>query len=402
MKKFKTITMLALAASALAGTASAQTKIYITGATAFRSAAHQAIQDTLAGETVAAFVGTSASSSDAVLYTGGNIGGIPVTIKTSFAGSTGGIQVVAANSPTIPVKFLPDGVVGASQPDPRNSVIPAQFESAVADMTFSDCYQANSVFRGNFQTNNYSILTDKIVGVVSFRWVASDSFPTDNITPNQIQKLLSFGSQPLALFTGLNADQDKFVYVTGRNPDSGTRVIALSESGYGAFTTVVHNKPNTFSTAPVASKNGVCNSIIQYPIETINGVSTDFVGNSGESSGSSMRNFLTHAYVIPGETATYMVGAMSASDFNSISGDGAVPLKWNGVAFSEQAVQEGSYTFWSYQHLMYKPLAGVKSTFATNLETNIKNVTNVTPNVRLSTMQVERTGDGTIVSTLYF
>lgn len=97
--------------------------------------------------------------------------------------------------------------------------------------------------------------------------------------------------------------------------------------------------------------------------------------------------------------------------------DGAVRLSYNGVSFSPTGltpgpvqeaefdkVREGLYTFWGYEHLMYKPFTpgSTKATFVTALETNIKNVVSVTPNVRYSTMQVTRPGDGGIVTPSYF
>jgi hypothetical protein len=413
MKKNKVLLALAFTAVAFATTASAQTKIYITGATAFRSAAHQAILDTLTGETiVAANAATTAAASgaDAVTYSGGTLGttGIAVTIKTSWAGSTGGIQLVAASSPNLNQRFLPDSA-GLNALDPRNVANPA--ELANPDMCFSDCYQANSVFRGAVFGNNYLTLVDKLVGVVTFEWVASDGFPATNMSRNLAKALMGGGVQPVAMFTGSTADQNKSVYLTGRDPDSGTRVITLTESGFGAFSTVQHYRPATFSSGNASTNNSVVSSVELYPIQTVNGVSTNFVGNGGESSGSTMRRYLTNTFDVGIENpvsfnpdaATYMVGAMSVSDANNIAANAGPRLTWNGVAFSEDRVRQGTYTFWSYQHLMYKStLSGTKLTFAQALETNTKNFTNVTPNVRISTMQCSRTGDGTDVTINYF
>jgi hypothetical protein len=109
------------------------------------------------------------------------------------------------------------------------------------------------------------------------------------------------------------------------------------------------------------------------------------------------------ALVDPTFTAGYFLTYLGVSDYNSVAADGTVSLKWNGVDFTEEAVREGAYTFWGYEHLMYKSgLSGVKLTFANGLENAVKNVTSVTPNVRLSTMQVSRAGDGADVFPDYF
>ena len=83
--------------------------------------------------------------------------------------------------------------------------------------------------------------------------------------------------------------------------------------------------------------------------------------------------------------------------FNSVSGSGAVALNWAGVPFSQTAVMNGQYTFWGYEHIMWRStITGVKSTFATNLKNNLLAATSATlnPNVALGDMQVSRTGDG--------
>src|SRR4029079_748525 len=103
---------------AAAVSASAQTKIYITGSTAFRSAATTAIDATLSGTVTKASDNASFTSANAVTWTGGNIGGSQVPIKSAGSGSFGGGQTVAGS---LPVRFLPDGAAGTANPDPRNS-----------------------------------------------------------------------------------------------------------------------------------------------------------------------------------------------------------------------------------------------------------------------------------------
>jgi hypothetical protein len=78
----------------------AQTKIYITGSTAFRTVTVNGIGTILSGAVSIAYDGltpgvTSPTNANAVTWTGGNIGGTAVTIRTSWSGSASGIQTVA-------------------------------------------------------------------------------------------------------------------------------------------------------------------------------------------------------------------------------------------------------------------------------------------------------------------
>jgi hypothetical protein len=394
---------------AIAGTASAQTKIYITGSTAFRSATVNAITATLQGTVTTAADNASITSANAVTWTGGTIGGNPVTIKASWSGSAGGIQTVAGS---LNVRFLPDGATGTANPDPRNAANPA--EVAVPDISMADNYQSSTIFNGTINNVTYQTLTDEIVGVVTFRWIASNGFPAGQTMTTQLaQYLLGNGSIPVALFTGAAADQTKIAFATGRDPDSGTRVITFAESGVGVFSVVKQYQPFTFSNG--VGTNDVVTSHRLYPVQTINGISTQFPGNSGESSGGTLRGFMnktiassTYSADFPGTTAAYYVAYMGTSDAANVLGAATLPavsLKWNGVDFSTTAVQEGQYTFWGYQHLMYRSgTTGTKLTFATNLKNQILGTAAATlsPNVKLSDMKVSRSVDGGVIGAEYF
>jgi len=104
MKHTKSILMAALAALTIAS-ASAQETIYITGSTAFRSAANGALLS-LYGATLAAT--DKATTSDAtagnLLFTNCSVGGSTVHIAVAWSGSDAGMQTVAAgtNSKRLP------------------------------------------------------------------------------------------------------------------------------------------------------------------------------------------------------------------------------------------------------------------------------------------------------------
>ncbi|MGI9087093.1 MAG: hypothetical protein ACR2HH_05030 [Chthoniobacterales bacterium] len=415
MKLSKTL-LASLLATAAVATASAQTKIYVTGSTAFRSAAVSAITSVV-GVAPSAYDGatsgvTSANNANAATWTGGTVGGQAVTIKASFSGSAGGIQTVAGS---LNVRFLVDGA-NTTAADPRNTANPA--EVAVPNVAFSDAFQGSTPFNRTFAGVTYNTLADTQVGVVTFKWVASNGFPGTNVNNIQLQQLFSAGFAPLALFTGnatgngtvRTGDQLQVVYATGRDFDSGTRLSAFADSGVGALATVVQYKPTV--------SGNTITALAKYPITTINGVSTGSLGNGGESSGSSLRGFTNKvltasAYQTEDGSANggFLLTYLGVSDATTVlpggSGAGAAPaveLSFNGVPFSTNAVQQGSYSFWGYEHVLYRSTqGGIQKTFGDNLSNQILSLStaSLSPNVAISDMAVQRGGDGSPISPVY-
>jgi len=246
--------------------------------------------------------------------------------------------------------------------------------------------------------------------------VGSSGFPAGQTMTTQLaQYLFGSGTIPLATFTGNTADQTKLVYATGRDPDSGTRVTTFAECGIGVFSIVKQWRPTTFRND--LGTNDAVTAQQLYPVQVINGVSTQFPGNSGESSGGTLRAFTNKtldasAYSAndpnTNATAGYYVTYLGTSDAATAltaAVKPAVALNWNGVPFSPAAVQQGQYTFWGYEHLVYRPnLAGTALTFATALKNQILGTAAATlaPNVKVSDMQVSRTTDGGQVAADYF
>jgi hypothetical protein len=416
--KFTKHTFAGLLACAVATSSFAQTKIYITGSTAFRGPTVAAINGTLAGTvTVANDGGVAAGSANAVTWTGGNIGGTPVTIKASWSGSAAGIQTVAG-APDFNVRFLPDGATGNANPDPRTAGNPA--ELAVPDMCMTDVFQGAAPFNGTFNGHTYASLVDNTVGVVAFIWAASKNFPlgtgtapisSHSFTPQLAQALFPVGAIPLSMITGNTADRTVGVYATGRDPDSGTRLTAMSEGGVGVTGFLQQWKPTVSS--------GTITALQLYPVQTINGVSTVVDGNSGESSGSTLRGYLVNtltaaAYQTWSNSLTngYLLTYLGIGDFNNVSGSGAVGLLYNGVPEGTTTIAEGRYTFWGYEHIDWKSNLGngttggpaIKLTFANNLKNNIAGTptANLGGNVSLSDMQVQRFADGGTVTPISF
>lgn len=377
MKSIKPLILSLSIAAALGASAQAQTVVTVTGSTAFRSATHNAIKNllTASGTPSIAHTGSTFSSSSQAIFKG-SIAGNQVIIKTGWSGSVAGVQTVSQGTS---VNFLPntaivDGVTTAN--------VTAGTESLVPDVAMSDTFQSATPFTS-------PVLNDQTVGVIAFKWVASKGSPTGltNMTQQLAQALLGNGSLALALFTGNSADQTNTVYATGRDPLSGTRLTAFAESGVGVAATVVQYKPTVAS--------GAVSSHVVWPAETINGIS--FVdGNSGYTSGSSL---VTAMQATTTGINGYYVSYMGVSDADSAITGGAVELTWNGVPYSLDNVKQGKYTFWGYQHLMYKStLTGTKKTVADAIATQIKTVDSP---ILLSDMKVERPADGGLIAPRY-
>jgi hypothetical protein len=387
-------------ALAITSSTFAQTRIYITGSTAFRAVTVNGVGAILSGTVGIAYDGltpgvTSATNANAVTWTGGTIGGQAVTIKASWSGSASGIQTVAG-APNFLVRFLPDGASGSNNRDPRQPGNPA--ESAVPDMCMTDVFQSATLFHETYNGVTYASLTDNAVGVVTFVWAASAGFPIGSgsgtsssfsMTPQLAQALFPSGAIPLSMITGSTVDHDTGVIATGRYFDSGERITAMAETGVGVRTTLHQWKPTV--------SNGIVTHLEPYP------------SNGGEPSGSTLAGFLTNTVsttaaheVDPTLTGGFLMTYLGVRDYNNVSAT-AVKIKYAGNDFSQLAVEEGQYTFWGYEHLDYKPtLFSIRLTFATNLRDHILRETSGTlnPNVALSDMLVGRFADGDVVTSL--
>ncbi len=404
--KLPKILVAGVCALGFANLASAQTFIYITGSSAFRSATHTAIMKVLGGTSTTV---PTAGGTGGYAYTGSTIGGAnaatfrgylnndstkPVVIKTSWSGSAAGIQTVAGG---FTVKFLPNTVSLATtgtngQTDPRSQTTASLFEAVVPDIAMADNTQNSTPFLGTFNGVTYTTLADNKVGVVPFQWVKSKGAAAGltNITPQLAQALwTSTGSLPLALFTGNSGDQGELVYATGRDPDSGTRITAYAESGIGINAGVQqYDCDREDAVAPA-------NTPKLYPAQTINTILYP-VGQGGESSGGTLAG--TTKMGKANLNFTY-VSYMSTGDAATLVANGGATLTYNGVPYSLTNVQQGLYTFWGYEHLLYKPsLSGVKLTTANSL---VSQITNTDAPIKLSDMSVMRDVDGGIVAADY-
>jgi hypothetical protein len=351
--------LMTLAAAAIAVSAvHAQTIVNIGGSTAGRTAVHNNIVAMLSGCTYA-YDGTSGSPSKAThaIYHG-SYGGNPYIVRTFWSGSVNGITPVTAGT-QLDATFIDTSVTGLSGGQfIASPTLAAASANTIQNIGYSDIF-ASTV---NVAAPN----VEDEVAVITFKWYANEGTTgIDNITPGLVRNLYASSEAPKSLFTG-NPEDTTTVYPIGRNADSGTRGTAMAESGYGNVA-----------------------SVDQYTATESGGVVTGITpsGNSGFSSGSSVKTVMNATYA-----GGILIGYLGASDFATA---GAVELKWNGVAYSTDAIRNGQYSFWGYLHMnRMNTLSGNGLSFYNALKTNISADPKDSGVLVIDTMNVARDADG--------
>ena len=372
-------------------------QINIAGSTAFSAVSMPAIDTyaTNAGYTKVAYDNATPASAKIALYTkvSSATNGTKVTITTNainvhLIGSEGG-TLVASSKNTQP--FLPLTASGSVAADSGTAPSAATTSLANATITFSDVKQAV----GRFNTSKASPVKciafpyDAEIGAVNFGWVASTNFPASNITDRVAQALLKNGNVPLSMFTGDPADATNGVFVTGRDIDSGTRVLALTEVGLGATASV---NQYTYDAAN--------NRIVYTAGGTLDGVAYS-AGNGGYFSGGDLCVAVgkaaaswTNGTIVDGATTNtitnpytgtcYLIGYASTKDIigkGLTAGQYTKALSYNGAqAFvgsktfpgTQKLVNglaNGSYSLWSVEHIYANPANAPKGTDKTLVTT---------------------------------
>jgi hypothetical protein len=237
--------LLALSASPLASAATFE----VTGATAFRRATIEAIEDLFDTSGVDfAFAHNRSTATDYInadfITFKGTITGLgPTVVRCSFNGSIEGLRALAQpgqsgiDGTDGDAWYIKESSVTATPTaDGTNQIISgidvgnpganANLDRAEAEMAFSDTDVAISPY-------DPAIMVGGSPGGLVFSLVASEGAGFSNVTTQQYNSLLSNGRMPKSLFTGLSEDQGKLVFCTGRNDGSGTRSSYLAEMGYG-------------------------------------------------------------------------------------------------------------------------------------------------------------------------
>jgi hypothetical protein len=331
----KILSIAAIGALFAAMSVQAQTQIYVCGSTAFRANAYRSIRAMFdGGAPTSQNTSGSANNSGAGQMTfSGTItnlyGSNTVTIYCDWTGSAQGVHSLTA-SPGDSLPFLANA---SPQGDTTIS-------NHVADLAFSDVFQATTGF-------NSPTLSDEQVAVQPFCWVANPSVPNSvtNITIQQLRYALG-GSCPLSYLTGSTnaSDYTNIVYLTGRNKDSGSRLIALSDALYTGSVKVYSN---FLGTAVQMTANQIVNGVNYGP---------------GFASGGTEANNLS-------QTGPYMIGYLGYSDARTVVNAGGHLLTYNGgLPFNGWAgstngfdvpdfspVTTGKYSLWGPEHLFINP-----------------------------------------------
>ena len=385
--KFSKFILASILALAFAGFASAQTVVHITGSTAFRAAAHQAILGILQSGATYGYTGTSLGSAGQAIFTGTTAtGSIPVIIKTSWSGSVGGIIVLTKNF-TVPdtaegvtggwlANSTPQSTTGTGGANPANIDPPV-----TADVTFSDSFQSSTIYPSPILTgaNGYK---SGVVGVIPFQWVAGNGDPATitNIT-NQVANLALSGGLPLSQLTGLSTDEGTIVEVLGRDSDSGTRLETYAETGFGTLTSPTQYQATV--------SGGVITSLDPWPAQVTDGTSYPS-GHEGYSSGGSLATALnTPGAQTAADNPGDLIGYLGITDAASVTTGRT--LSYAGVAYSPTAVYEGQYTFWAYEHVYYRSsYVAPGQTVANQIAAQIHNVA------------ADTTASGLLVTNMHF
>jgi hypothetical protein len=372
--KLKT-TMFFAAFAVTAGTAFSQTtRIFdITGATAFRASANNAIIEILggAGVTEYAFTGTSGISGTNRAIFKGTMAAFPndtIIVRASWSGSTLGIKDVADQAEiqflnvTNPVSTTGTNLGVSPAPD-------AIFTTAVAQWSFSDVdkllsERPNHTFGGG------------PVGVVPFMFLAGEGAPEGltNMTDQLHDTLWSSGFLPMAFLTNDITDT-RFALATGRNNGSGTRATILAETQYGAFRNVTQ-----FGATMTGDRlTGTLTALTEF-------------NNGGNSSNSGVRDLLTRTPV--GNMAPYVfVSYLTISDALVAITEGAKEMTYNGVSFSADNVKKGLYSLWGYQQFyLDNDATADQLTFDAAFRAAIPSTLNGIDAIAISEMSVTRTG----------
>ena len=365
----------------LAGDASAATRTFvITGATAFRAAANTSIIQMLGGNGTTQYAYDSNNNRAIYKGTMAAFPGDEIIVKASWSGSTQGIKDLADQAAVQVYK----STVPMSTAGTLTTLDAANLETATPRWSFSDVDKFLS------ERPNAS-LSGGPVGVVPFMFVAGEGAPAGitNMTDQLHETLWSTGSMPASMFTG-NSSHTTTVLATGRNNGSGTRATILAETGYGAFRNIVQYNATTTGNATIGTLTAI----------------TEF-GNSGHGSNSGVRGLLNRdrsTLTFDGEPVdavfvSYLTisDAIAATGYQQATGtisggEGAIPMTYNGVRYSENNVKNGAYSLWGYQQLyMANSPTLSENTFDAALRAVIPNNMG-TAGIPIPQMTVSRTG----------
>ncbi len=392
---------------AYAFTDTAQVDIYLSGAPATRVIWNTALYDlvNVNGATITKYwTGSTYSTANQIVLTGGQINGTTVTIYGSWTGSTGGNQSVAItpynSQAALKVAFLDPANLTAAGGGYTLGTTNEQYPHINLSDTFQDTIPFHGLVKTTHPHTTYDNLTEATPAspaVTGFVWVTNNGATTahpglTNFTGNQAYQLFQVGPTRLSFFTGNAADASTNLYPVGRDIASGARYAMLAETGIGT-----DNDANVIQYEPTlnTAQTQITNNTTQNTATTINLIPV-VAGNGGYPSFS---NVLTVLKAASSDPVGYIITYVTDSDAITAVNGGATALNWNGVPYSVGAIQQGTYTFWTYLHVFYDAnnvgtnVPSLVPTFANALSYQLSTDT-ATGAILSSSLQVQREGDG--------
>lgn len=333
----------------LAGLSNAAT-VYLTGSSALRSTVYTALAapgvvfttapavTVYQGGTTANNAGNGANYMAFVGTATAAAGGGSLTVQCHWSGSEAGIHDVASG---LSGTFIAAGLLDGAD---HGTNSPASFDTATVDIAMADNSQVFSQY--SVLKGFPNVATAARVGVIAFTFVRNPGVWTGtNITSSAFRQAAG-GYCPLAVFTGNPADIASYVYVSGRDRDSGTRVNTFGDTGFGIGT--VPNQIEIDSNGNMIAINGA------------------YAGDFGFSSGGTLAKTLgksTFSKDDPWQGTVgqgfSVVGYLSRGDADTAIAAGAIELSYNGVAQSRANVIEGTHTLWGNAYIMQRTGASV-------------------------------------------
>jgi hypothetical protein len=357
MKMNKRMMAVALALG-IGSAAQAQQQVFITGSTAFRAQVYAALKDM--GLTVQAnatsannnfnFTGVVSTNTITTLTNGS--AGHSVQVFAAFTGSSEGL-----NSLIFQVSPIYTNLAG----------IATNYANG-ADIAFCDVQQSSTPYANDTaldEISSFDGLNSSFgagVAVVPFLWSASADAEgkIGNVTPSIINDIFVNGTEPLNFFTGQATNSSVPVYLIGRTNDSGTRITAEQVVGFDPAQDVSQY-----------AVGGILSSVGAGTYQS--------VGNNGYSSGGNVAKALS---VLGAGNA---IGYVAFSDAANLK-NGALPINYEGTSpfvgtswipnstpWNLAGIENGSYTFWSYEHLYESPKLSTTSFISDSLGPDLVN-----------------------------
>jgi hypothetical protein len=335
----KILTMAALGGLFAATTLQAQVNIYIAGSTAFRANAFRAIRAAFDGGAPTSMNPPNASGGTSVVTFQGTMSTLfpsqTVTVYASYNGSVQGLGDLSGNTSITFTNITPGGA----------AVV------AVPTITFSDVDKASTLFPSVPTTETH-------VAVLPFVYCRNFYTPATvtNITGHQLQTLWDNGLLKLSFFTGNTNDDSTFMYVTGRNKDSGTRVASTADTYYTG-TPVLYGFNTTAPTTWAIMNQNLSPAI--YGVGYSSGGNEAGALTNANAAGPCVGYLgLNDALTVAGSASTAIPVPNGGGGCAIIAYDGFLPF--NGYTTGSTPVPafpdytpiiKGQYSFWSYENL---------------------------------------------------